>query len=103
MKKFRCPDLLYIAQQLSLFEDVVDRVTSNLSTLLDDDNEDKVNYSSLVEVILSQIFDRTLDLKTEIKSLREEFPDMPLSEWNKFNERYDKFINSADGLKLNKD
>jgi len=100
-KKFFCPDLLFIAQQLSRYSDTVNLITDHLATLLDCDNENEENYSRLVGIILQQIFDKLIDTHSEIKDLRENFPSMSMSEWEKFNDKWEKFIDKIDDLKLN--
>lgn len=104
MKKFNCPDLLYVAQKLSTYEDFFDTTTENLASLIDwfENQQDEENKVSVpVKIVISMIFDRMLDIKNEINDLRNEFPSMSMDEWNKFRERWIKFIEGMDDLKLN--
>ena len=100
-KKFFYPDLLYIVQQLSRYEDFVDKICDHLAKLLDCENEDNEIYSNLVEIILEQMFEKMLDFKSDLNDMREDFPSMSIFEWEKLREKWVKFIDGIDDLELN--
>lgn len=104
MKKFECPDLLYIAQCLASYEDSLEKMYEHFHSLFDwieSQDEDKESIIAPVLIILKLICDEIYRVKKKVYNLREEFPSMPMPEWDKFNERWERFLETMDDLKLN--
>ena len=91
-KEIYYPDLLAVAQHNSIWSDILSSITEHLSTLLDIENDDNENYSILVGIILHQMFDKLLDLKSQIRCLHEDFPKISQSKWDMLQEKFDIFI-----------
>lgn len=102
--KFYMPEILTIAQTIICNLDDIDDLSKYLNILLDyldindekDTCQNKMLYITLI-LLLEKI--STIEKRNEI--LYNSFPDMPLDQWDIFQNRFDEFISKMTDLKLN--